>query len=44
MTIEQLQRKDQQDKGKQESAQYVLINQIERKYKEQIKELEGNYD
>ncbi len=43
LTIEQLQKKDQSDKGKLETAQIVLINQIEKKYKDQLKEQESNY-
>lgn len=31
------------DKGKQESAQIVLINQIEKKYKDQLKEQENSF-
>lgn len=43
LTIEQLQKKDMNDKGKQESAQIVLINQIEKKYKDQLKEQENSF-
>jgi multidrug resistance efflux pump len=39
LTIEQLQRKENNDKGKVESAQIVLINSIEKKYKDQIRDI-----
>ena len=44
LTIEQLQRKDQNDKGKVESAQIVLFNQIEKKYKDQIRTIQENHE
>jgi hypothetical protein len=39
MTVEQLQRKDSSERGKTESAQMLLINSIEKKYKDQIKDM-----
>lgn len=39
LTIEQLQRKESCEKGKVESAQYVLIQSIEKKYKDQIRDM-----
>ena len=40
LTIEQLQKKETNDKGKVESAQLVLIGSIEKKYKDQIKDIQ----
>lgn len=42
LTIEQLQKKESNDKGKVESAQLVLINTVEKKYKDQIREMTDN--
>lgn len=39
MTVEQLRRKDSSDRGKTESAQMLLISSIEKKYKDQIKDI-----
>ena len=39
MTVEQLRRKDSSDRGKTESAQMLLISSIEKKYKDQIKDM-----
>jgi chromosome segregation ATPase len=39
MTIEQLHRKDSSERGKTESAQMLLISSIEKKYKDQIKDM-----
>jgi len=43
MTVEQLQRKDSSERGKTENAQMMLINSIEKKYKDQIKDLNENH-
>jgi len=43
MTVEQLQRKDSSERGKTESAQLILINNIEKKYKEQIKDINESH-
>mmetsp|Transcript_39024 Transcript_39024/g.44627 ORF Transcript_39024/g.44627 Transcript_39024/m.44627 type:complete len:579 (+) Transcript_39024:502-2238(+) len=39
MTVEQLQRKDSSERGKTENAQMLLISSIEKKYKDQIKDM-----
>ena len=39
MTVEQLRRKDSSDRGKTENAQILLITSIEKKYKDQIKDI-----
>ena len=39
MTVEQLQRKDSSERGKTESAQMLLISSIDKKYKDQIRDL-----
>lgn len=39
MTVEQLRRKDSSERGKTESAQMLLISSIEKKYKDQIKDI-----
>lgn len=44
MTVEQLRRKDSSDRGKSESAQLWLINSIEKKYKDQIKDISDSYE
>ena len=44
MTVEQLRRKDSSDRGKSESAQLWLINSIEKKYKDQIKDVTDSYE
>jgi hypothetical protein len=43
MTVEQLQRKDSSERGKTESAQMMLINSIEKKYKDQIKDINESH-
>lgn len=44
LTIEQLQKKESNDKGKVESAQLVLINTVEKKYKDQLREMSDNHN
>lgn len=43
MTVEQLRRKDTSDRGKSESAQMLLISSIEKKYKDQIKDMTDSH-
>lgn len=43
MTVEQLRRKDSNDRGKTESAQMLLITSIETKYKDQIKDITNSH-
>jgi len=43
MTVEQLQRKDSSERGKNESAQMLLINSIEKKYRDQIKDMNDSH-
>jgi chromosome segregation ATPase len=42
ITIEQLQKKDNNERSKNESAQMLLISSIEKKYKDQISDLKDN--
>ena len=43
MTVEQLQKKDSTERGKNESAQMLLISSIDKKYKDQIKDLNDSH-
>lgn len=43
MTVEQLRRKDNSERGKTESAQMLLISSIEKKYKDQIKDITDSH-
>jgi chromosome segregation ATPase len=43
MTVEQLRRKDNSERGKTESAQMLLISSIEKKYKDQIKDMTDSH-
>lgn len=43
MTVEQLRRKDSNERGKTESAQMLLITSIEKKYKDQIKDMTSSH-
>lgn len=44
MTVDQLRRKDSSDRGKSESAQMLLINSLEKKYKDQIKSMTDSHN
>ena len=44
ITIEQLQKKDHNERSKNESAQMLLITSIEKKYKDQISDLKENHE
>lgn len=44
MTVEQLHKKDTNDRGKTESAQALLISSIEKKYKDQIKDMTESHN
>jgi len=43
MTVEQLRRKDTSERGKTESAQMLLISSIEKKYRDQIKDITNSH-
>lgn len=43
MTVEQLQRKDSSERGKNESAQMLVLSSMEKKYKDQINDLKESH-